>query len=213
MLLNITVRLLQLFLRYFLPYLGFFEKHSILVIYYIYIFLDNWLKYSYLLYFKNDIFLAAHSDEHKLISTFGGSSVWSVGVVLPFWCAVPPGWLSDDPAGSLESSQLRPHGLAWLKPSWCDSQAEPGGPTSGSTRLSGSDSVSLCALEQVYEHLIKDYVCVCACARAPVCVCVCSRLLPPTGWSFTFRTGRRDRRLPGCARSLGTVRLAVPGIH
>lgn len=38
MLLNITVRLLQLFLRYFLPHLGFLEKHSILVIYYIYIY-------------------------------------------------------------------------------------------------------------------------------------------------------------------------------
>lgn len=61
-------------------------------------------------------------------------------------------------------------------------------------------STRVCATEQVYAHL-------------SVCVCVCSRLLPPTGWSFTFRTGRRDRRLPGCARSLGTVRLAMPGIH
>lgn len=139
-------------------------------------------------------------------------SAGSVGVVLSFCGGAPPGWSGEDSAGSLESSQLRPHGLAWLEPSWCDT-----------TTMMSQAWVCFCG-----EWVFVSVLCMCVCVHALIrvllcswttctlvcaCACDCSRLLPPTGWSFTFCTGRRDRRLPGCARSLGTVQLAMPGIH
>ena len=53
-----------------------------------------------------------------------------------------------------------------------------------------------CVCESVCMHSDVCTVCaragLCVCVCVCVCACVCSRLLPPTGWSFTFRTGRRD---------------------
>lgn len=115
----------------------------------------------------------------------------------------------------VESSRLRPRGLAWLEPSWCDSAVSQ-------ALVCLRRSVGVCFSEPLRAWVFVSLspcasACVCMqsglCTQLYVYVCVCSLLLPPTGWSFTFRTGRRDRRLPGCARSLSTVRLAMPGIH
>lgn len=150
---------------------------------------------------------------------------WSSAVIL-VWSST---WLIEwGPSGeswiiSAEASWL---GLAGALMMWYHSEPElVFVPECGCTCLCGCVSVSLCQCSWI----LSVWVCVClyvcmhsdvctyvherTCVCALECVCVCSRLLPPTGWSFTFRTGRRDRRLPGCARSLGTVRLAMPGIH
>lgn len=117
--------------------------------------------------------------------------------------------------GSFESSRLRPRGLAWLEPSWCDSVVSQARVCAREARAGVCTSQRAPRIPVPPGSLYRLCVRVRSelCARLYVYVCVCSRLLPPTGWSFTFRTGRRDRRLPGCARSLGTVRLSMPGIH
>lgn len=116
---------------------------------------------------------------------------WSVGVLLSFWCGAPPGWLSDDSAGSLESSQLRPHGLAWLEPSWCDtivSQAWVCSCRSVGVLVCVAASAcvhgfrvwlyvcmhsDVCTYLHVHTHTFEQ---VCVCTRVCVCACVC--LLP-----------------------------------
>lgn len=45
--------------------------------------------------------------------------------MLSLRCEAPPGGGGGGPAGGLESSQLRPHGSAWLEPSWCHASQAP----------------------------------------------------------------------------------------
>lgn len=89
---------------------------------------------------------------------------WSVGVLLSFWCAAPPGWLSDDPAGSLESSQLRPHGLAWLEPSWCDTIV-----SQAWVCLCRSVGVLVCVAVPLWVCCVHG-LCLCESARVHTCV-------------------------------------------
>ncbi len=106
---------------------------------------------------------------------------WSVGVLLSFWSGAPPGWLSEDPAGSLESSQLRPHGLAWLEPSWCDTTVSQAGVclcrSVGALVLWVRVCMNFCLCESVHVHTC---VCIVMCVLIYTCtlVCVCVCLLP-----------------------------------
>lgn len=106
--------------------------------------------------------------------------------MLSFWCGAPPGRLSEDPAGSLESSQLRPHGLAWLEPSWCDTIV-----SQAWVCLCRSVGALVCVAVSLWVCVCTDclsvWVCVCpyvcmhsdVCTylhvRTCVCVCVCIR--------------------------------------
>lgn len=152
-----------------------------------------------------------------LISTLSdyGMECWSCAAIL-LWSStwlIEWGLSGESWIISAEASWL---GLAGALMMWYHSEPGP------SVFVSECGCICLCVRIEMHAHILVQLhtrVCMCAveqvCVHLRVCVCVCAcfRLLPPTGWSFTFCTGRRDRRLPGCARSLGTVQLAMPGIH
>lgn len=95
-----------------------------------------------------------------------------------FWWGAPPGWLSEDPAGSLESSRPRPHGLAWLEPSWCDTIVSQAWvclcrSVGALACESACACLYVCTHGDAFTHLHMHTG---ECVRTRLCVCVC--LLP-----------------------------------
>lgn len=96
------------------------------------------------------------------------------------WEAAPGCW-RQDAAGSFESSQLRPHGLAWLEPSWCDTRASQASVCSAQLWWACYDG--LCprtCVYTVYANVCTWALCMLLCTLLNKCTCLRVCVLLPS---------------------------------